>query len=102
MRVPSLRTSEFSNLLVAMAYDGAWRPVVDYLANAIATQTGIRDNTDGERVAHAFLAAHLSIVGHFPIHSARELNKGYADLRHRTQVPEARPSRGCSRRVRKA
>ena len=71
---------EFSNLVVAMAYEGAWRPVVDYLANAIATQTGIRDYIDGERVAHAFLAAHFSIVGHFLIHSERELNKGYADL----------------------
>ena len=28
----------------------------------------------------AFLAAHFSVVGHFLIHSERELNKGYADL----------------------
>ena len=28
----------------------------------------------------AFLAAHFSLVGHFVIHSERELNKGFADL----------------------
>ena len=109
---------EFSNLVVAMAYEGAWRPVVDYLANAIATQTGIRDYIDGERVAHAFPAAHFSIVGHFLIHSERELNKGYADLHLEPflarypdipygyvielKVPEARPGRGRSRRIREA
>ena len=31
-------------------------------------------------MVQAFLAAHFSIVGHFLIHSERELNKGYADL----------------------
>ena len=70
----------FSNLVVDMAYRGAWRPALEFLAAAIAAQTGIRDYLDGEKVVHAFLAAHFSIVGHFLIHSERELNKGYADL----------------------
>ena len=38
------------------------------------------DTLDGEKVVHAFLAAHFSLVGHFLIRSERELNKGYADL----------------------
>ena len=70
----------FSNLVVAMAYEGEWRPAVEYLRDAIAAQTGIRDYIDGEKVAHAFMAAHFSIVGHYVIHSERERNKGYADL----------------------
>ena len=71
---------EFSNLVVGMAYEGEWRPAIEFLCDAIAAQTGIRDYIDGEKVAHAFLAAHFSMVGHFVIHSERELNKGYADL----------------------
>ena len=71
---------QFSNLVVDMAYRGAWRPALEFLAEAIAAQTGIRDYLDGEKVVQAFLAAHFSLVGHFLIHSERELNKGYADL----------------------
>ena len=70
----------FSNLVVDMAYRGAWRPALEFLAEAVAAQTGIRDYLDGERVVQAFLAAHFSLIGHFVIHSERELNKGYADL----------------------
>ena len=71
---------KFSNLVVDMAYRGAWRPALEFLAEAVAAQTGIRDYLDGEKVVQAFLAAHFSLVGHFLIHSERELNKGYADL----------------------
>ncbi len=70
----------FSNLVRHMAYRGAWRPALEYLAEAIETQTGIRDYLDGEKVVQAFLAAYFGIVGHFLIHSERELGKGYADL----------------------
>ena len=70
----------FSNLARRMAYRGAWRPALEFLAEAVAAQTGIRDYLDGERVVQAFLAAHFSLIGHYVIHSERELNKGYADL----------------------
>ena len=70
----------FSNLVADMAYEGAWRPALEHLREAIAAQTGIRDYMDGEKVVHAFMAAHFAMVGYFVIHSERELNKGYADL----------------------
>ena len=70
----------FTKLVVGMAYEGAWRPVVEYLRDAVAAQTGIRDYLDGEKVVHAFMAAHFAMVGHFLIRSEHELNKGYADL----------------------
>ena len=71
---------KFSNLARRMAYRGTWRPALEFLAEAVAAQTGIRDYLDGERVVQAFLAAHFSLIGHYVIHSERELNKGYADL----------------------
>ena len=52
-----------------MAYRGAWRPVFDYLAGAVARQTGIRDYLAGEKVLHGFLAAYLGATEHFLFHS---------------------------------
>jgi hypothetical protein len=46
----------------------------------LAEQTGIRDYMDGEKVIHGFVAAHLSMIDQFMLHSEHELNKGYADL----------------------
>ena len=76
----SVSHHHFSGLVRRMAYKGEWRPAVEYIATAMAEQTGIRDYIDGEKVVQAFLAAHFSVVGQFLIHSERELNKGYADL----------------------
>ena len=70
----------FSRLMRQMAYDGAWQPVLDFLRDALAEQTGIRDYMDGEKVVHGFVAAYLSLVDQFVLHSEYELNKGYADL----------------------
>ena len=70
----------FSNLMWQMAFDGAWQPALDFLRTALAEQTGIRDYMDGEKVVHGFVAAYLSLVDQFLLHSEYELNKGYADL----------------------
>ncbi len=63
-----------------MAYRGAWRPVFDYLAGAVARQTGVRDYISGEKVLQGFLAAYLGATPHFVFHSERELGGGYADV----------------------
>ena len=76
----SVSHHRFSGLVVDMACRGAWQPVLEHLAEAIAAQTGIRDYLNGEKVVQAFLAAYFSLVDHFLIHSERELGKGYADL----------------------
>ncbi len=70
----------FSRLVREMAYDGTWRPALDFLREALAEQTGIRDYMDGEKVGHGFVAAHFSMVDQFLLHSEYELNKGFADL----------------------
>ncbi len=70
----------FNRLMRAMAFEGAWRPVVDFLAEAVSAQTGIRDYIDGEKVLQGFLAAYLNVTDYFVFHTERELNKGFADL----------------------
>ena len=80
MGVFSVDVYTFSRLMRQMAYEGAWQPVLDFLRDALAEQTGIRDYMDGEKVIHGFVAAHLSMIDQFMLHSEYELNKGYADL----------------------
>ena len=63
-----------------MAYRGAWRPVLEFLAAAIRRQTGIRDYIAGEKVIQGFLAAYLGATDHFVFHTERELGGGYADI----------------------
>ena len=70
----------FGRLLHEMAYRGAWRPVLEFLAAAIARQSSIRDYIAGEKVIQGFLAAYLSCTDHFVFHSERELGGGYADI----------------------
>ena len=76
----SVDAYDFSRLVRDMACDGLWRPALEHLRDAIRRQTGIRDYVDGEKVVHAFLAAHFSLVDQFLIHAEIELNKGFADL----------------------
>ena len=67
-------------LLNRMAYDGAWRPAVEFLRDSIAEQTGIRDYLAGEKVVQGFLAAYVGLTDFFLLRSEVELGKGYADL----------------------
>ena len=66
--------------LSRMAFEGAWRPVVELLREAIAEQTGIRDYIAGEKVLQGFLGAYLGLGQSFLLRSEVELNKGHADL----------------------
>ena len=70
----------FEDLTWAMAQEGAWRPAVDYLADALRRQTSVRDYVQGERLLQGFLAAYLGAASCFVFHTERELGKGYADM----------------------
>ena len=70
----------FENLTWAMARDGAWRPAVEFLADALRRQTSVRDYVQGERLLQGFLAAYLGASNCFVFHTERELGKGYADM----------------------
>ena len=63
-----------------MARDGDWRPVFDFLRNAIAKHTSIRDYLDGEKIIQGFLAAYLGVSRHFLLRTEPELGKGFADI----------------------
>ena len=71
---------ELERLTHRMAYEGDWRPVLEFLRDAVARQTGIRDYLSGEKVVQGFLAAYLNVTSCFVFHTERELGGGYADI----------------------
>ena len=80
VKVFSVNLFRFEQLLMRMADEGAWRPVFDFLSDAIARQTGIRDYMAGEKVIQGFLAAYLSVSDYYVFRSETELGKGHADI----------------------
>ena len=70
----------FEQLMLRMATDGEWRPVLEFLSEAIAAQTGIRDYIAGEKVVQGFLAAYLSVADYYVFRSEAELGMGHADI----------------------
>ena len=70
----------FEQLMLRMANQGEWRPALEFLGEAIAAQTGIRDYIAGEKVVQGFLAAYLSVTDFYVFRSEAELGKGHADI----------------------
>ena len=70
----------FEQLMMRMANEGEWRPALEFLGEAIARQTGIRDYIAGEKVVQGFLAAYLSVTDYYVFRSEAELGKGHADI----------------------
>ncbi len=67
-------------LMMRMANDGEWRTAFEFLGEAIARQTGIRDYIAGEKVVQGFLAAYLNVTEYYVFRSEAELGKGHADI----------------------
>ena len=80
VEVFSVNLFRFEQLLMGMANRGEWRPVFEFLGEAIARQTGIRDYIGGEKVIQGFVAAYLSVTDYFVFRSEAELGKGHADI----------------------
>ena len=76
----SVNLLRVEQLLMAMANRGEWRPVFDFLGEAITRQTGIRDFISGEKVVQGFLATYLSVTDYFVFRSEAEPGKGFADI----------------------
>ena len=85
----SVNLFRFEQLMMGMANRGEWRPAFEFLSEAIARQTGIRDYIGGEKVIQGFLAAYLSVTDYFVFRSEAELGQatsvptdwpGHADI----------------------
>ena len=63
-----------------MAHLGEWRPALDFLADAIRSQTSVYDYLAGEKMTQGFLAAYLGVTDHFLFSTEREFGKGFVDF----------------------
>ena len=70
----------FSRLMRKLAYRGEWTAVFDFLAEAVAQQTSVRDYLGGEKVLQGFLLAYLNVTNFHLTWSERELGGGFADI----------------------
>ncbi len=63
-----------------MAYDGEWKPLIEFIAENIKTQLTIRDFIDGEAALRGFLTAYFNLSGFYIIKPEYEFNKGFIDI----------------------
>lgn len=63
-----------------MAYEGKWREVLTYMADAYATVSSVRDLIEGERNLQGFFMAYLSLNSYYYTAPELELNHGYCDF----------------------
>jgi hypothetical protein len=78
--VLSLDRDKYTEKMEKMAYNGEWKPLIDYIAQKMKQSMNLRDLITGEKFIQGFLHAYLGWSDFYIVHSEKEMNKGYADL----------------------
>jgi hypothetical protein len=76
----NLDLDRYANLMTDMAYDGKWRPLLEFITGRMKESLSLRDLITGEKSIQAFLNVYLGLSDLFIIHAEKEMNKGYADI----------------------
>ena len=79
-RVFSLDMDRYAALMREMAFQGKWRPLLDYISERMQSALGLRDLMTREKAIQAFLNVYLGLSNLYIVHSEKELNRGFADL----------------------
>ena len=72
--------NELTDYYYDMAYDGHWREALQFLADAYAKLSSVRDMIEGERNIQGFFMAYLSLTNYYYIAPELELSHGYCDF----------------------
>ncbi len=75
-----INLSQLENAFTRMACDGNWKPAIQYLADAYAKVSSVRDGIEGERNIQGFFMAYLSECKKYLLAPELELNHGYCDF----------------------
>lgn len=67
-------------LVQNMAFNGDWKPLFHFIADAIREQSRIREYIEGEAHIKGFLLAYLGMFRFYQLYPEYELNKGFADF----------------------
>lgn len=76
----SLDWYHYDRLMHAMAYEGKWKPLFEYISRRMKESMSLRDLIAGEKSIQAFLTVYLGLSQLYIIHPERGLNKGFADI----------------------
>lgn len=89
----SIDTSQIGLLMKNMAFYADWKPLFEYLADAIRRQSRIREYIEGEAHIKGFLLAYLGMFRYYELYPEYEMNKGFADFffKPNNAVPVAPP-----------
>ena len=68
------------SLFTDMAFDGQWKPALEFMAQAYAKVSSIRDSIEGERNLQGFFMAYLNLNSYYYTMPELELNHGYCDF----------------------
>jgi hypothetical protein len=76
----ALDLSRYADLMTDMAYDGKWKPLLEFITLRMRESMSLRDLVTGEKSIQAFLNVYLGLSDLYVIHAEKELEKGYADI----------------------
>ena len=63
-----------------MAFEGQWRETLEYMAEAYANVSSVRDGIEAERNLQGFFMAYLNLNSYYYTAPELELNHGYCDF----------------------
>ena len=72
--------NDLKDLFDNMAFDGQWRPALEFIANAYKDNSSVRSSIEGERNIQGFFTAYLSVNAYYLTAPEVELNHGFCDM----------------------
>ena len=75
-----ISNNQLTDYYYDMAYDGKWRDALQYMADAYAQVSSVRDSIEGERNLQGFFMAYLNLNAYYYTAPELELNHGYCDF----------------------
>lgn len=80
VQVGALNTSVLSNAYDAAAFDGEWKPLLQYIADSYDKLSSIRNSIQGERNIQGFFMAFLALSNLYLMLPELEMAHGYGDI----------------------
>jgi len=71
---------DFGDRMYDMAFKGDWKPAFNFLAEAINTQSSLREYINGEKFIQTFHVIYMGLPTYYNSFAEYEMNKGFADL----------------------
>ena len=78
--VNHINLNEFSVLFTYMALQGKWQDALNYMAEAYAKVSSVRDGIEAERNLQGFFMAYLNLNAYYYTAPELELNHGFCDF----------------------